>query len=305
MNLEGYMTDCRRRVDAFFESRLQASDGRLARLFEAMRYSLLAGGKRIRPVLTFAAFEALSPSHSPTQPQQDAVLRVAAALEMIHTYSLIHDDLPSMDNDDLRRGRPTNHKVFGESMAILAGDSLLTEAFSVISGVGGVGADGIASETIQEIIRDIAEAAGGQGMAGGQALDLEYEGRKITLDELEFLHRHKTGRLIEVSVTSGAKLAGAVGTSLEAIKTYGEAIGLAFQIADDILDVEGGAEELGKTTGGDARKEKATYPAILGLEQSRRRSYDLAETAVRALAGLDHRADPLREIARFVVNRRL
>jgi geranylgeranyl diphosphate synthase type II len=296
IDLQNYLEEKKERVDAFLRSQFQTDEPHFRRLFEAVRYSLLAGGKRIRPVLAFAAFEAVSDVSA--QPA-DAVLRVAAAIEMIHTYSLIHDDLPAMDNDDLRRGRPTNHKVYGEATAILAGDCLLTEAFLLIAR-----AEAVPAVILLDIIKDIAEASGGNGMAGGQAIDLEYEGRKISAEELEFLHRHKTGCLIEVSVVSGAKLAGAEGSRLAAIKTYGQSIGLAFQIADDILDVEGGSEEMGKATGGDAKKEKATYPSILGLEKSKTLATNLAKRAVEALQGFDRRADPLREIARYIVSRR-
>lgn len=295
-NLEGYLDERRRMVDTFLETQFQVADPHFARLFEAVRYSLLAGGKRIRPVLTLASFESCGDSRPPSS---DSVLRVAAAIEMIHTYSLIHDDLPAMDNDDLRRGRPTNHKVYGEALAILAGDCLLTEAFLLIAK-----ADGVPAVILLDIIGDIAAASGGSGMAGGQAMDLEFEKRKISPEDLEHLHRHKTGCLIEVSVTSGAKLAGAEGGRLQAMKSYGQAIGLAFQIADDVLDVEGGAEEMGKATGGDAKKEKATYPSIVGLEKSKTLAANLAQKAIQSLQGFDERADPLREIARYIVFRR-
>lgn len=299
MDLAAYMEERRRRVDDFLQSHLSTSShGGSPRLFEAMRYSLLAGGKRIRPLLTFAAYEACLP-HEPHKSISEGAVAVGCAIEMIHTYSLIHDDLPAMDNDDLRRGRPTNHKVFGEAAAILAGDALLTEAFLVVAGVKWA-----SPSVLVEIIGDIALASGGEGMAGGQALDLEAQGRKITPQELETLHRHKTGRLIKVSVTSGARLAGAEGEALRAIGNYGENIGLAFQIADDILDVEGGSGEMGKATGGDARKEKATYPSTFGLNESKRLAKDFGQKAVSALQGFGPQADALREIARYIVDRR-
>ncbi|HSA59801.1 MAG TPA: farnesyl diphosphate synthase [bacterium] len=297
--LKAYMDEKRKKTDAFMDAhfRLSADDQpKFGHVYEAMRYSLLAGGKRVRPVLCLAAHEACGgPADDP------AALAVASALELIHTYSLIHDDLPAMDNDDLRRGRPTNHKVFGEAMAILAGDSLLTEAFLMIARASAGGAD---PAVLLEISGDIAEASGARGMAGGQVLDLESEKKKISRQELETVHRHKTGCLILVSVTSGAKLAGADAAKLAAMRAYGENVGLAFQIADDILDVEGGAEEMGKATGGDARKEKSTYPSMLGLPESKRLAQEAMQKAVDALKGFDQRADPLRELARFIVNRK-
>ncbi len=311
-DLKAYMEERRKSVDAFLDAhfRLPADKQKIfGKLYEAMHYSLLAGGKRIRPILLLAAFEACSmggvegsegspPDFSKATGYASA-LRIAAALELIHTYSLIHDDLPAMDNDDLRRGRPTNHKVFGEALAILAGDSLLTEAFEVIARQRGVSA-----EVLLEIVADIARASGAHGMAGGQVIDIESEKRKISPPELETLHRHKTGCLILVSVTSGAKLAGADAARLEAIRTYGESVGLSFQIADDILDVEGGAEEMGKATGGDAKKEKSTYPSILGLPESKRLAQELTRKAIEALSSFGPSADPLREIARFIVDRK-
>lgn len=295
INLSRYLEERRRRVDAFLISHFEGRGERFAKLYEAVRYSLLAPGKRIRPVLALASYEVFQK----TGAGYEVAVRAGGAIEMIHAYSLIHDDLPAMDNDDLRRGRPTNHRVYGEAMAILAGDALLTEAFSVISGSVGVPA-----AVLLEIVGDIAAAAGGMGMAGGQALDLQSQGRQIGPEELECLHRHKTGSLIGVSVTSGAKLAGATGASLEAVRGYGGEIGLAFQIADDILDVEGGAGEMGKATGGDARKEKATYPSILGMEKSKRLAGELVEKAIGALKVFGDEADPLRGIARYIVARR-
>jgi geranylgeranyl diphosphate synthase type II len=292
------MEERRKQVDSFMDAhfRLSADEQKsFARIYEAMRYSLLAGGKRVRPVLLMAAFEACGGERE----KEEAALAVASSLELIHTYSLIHDDLPAMDNDDLRRGRPTNHKVFGESMAILAGDSLLTEAFFMAAR-----AKGVEPRVLLDIVSDLAEASGAKGMAGGQVLDLESEKKKISREELETVHRHKTGCLILVSVTSGAKLAGADERKLRAIETYGQNVGLAFQIADDILDVEGGAEEMGKATGGDAKKEKSTYPSILGLEESKRLAQEVTQKAINALKDFDAKADPLREMALFIVNRK-
>src|SRR3989338_2312208 len=287
LNLKIYLEEKRKTVDAFLDGHFQLPSEKqrhFSKLYEAMRYSLLAGGKRIRPILALASYEACAGENQKNTGYQ-AVVAVGSAIEMIHTYSLIHDDLPAMDNDDLRRGSPTNHKVYGEAVAILAGDSLLTEAFYAIARQKGVPA-----EVLLEIVGDIAEASGGLGMAGGQVIDLESEKRKISSEELEGLHRHKTGCLIQVSVTSGAKLGGAGKGEMAAISSYGEKIGLAFQIADDILDVEGGAQEMGKATGGDARKEKATYPSILGLAESKRLAQDVVEQAILSLKWFDRRA---------------
>ncbi len=297
MDLKAYLEERRKAVDAFLDRHFQARSDKngLARLCEAMRYSLLAGGKRVRPVLCFAAFEACGGDDSAQAP----ALGVASALEFIHTYSLIHDDLPAMDNDDLRRGRPTNHKVYGEALAILSGDSLLTEAFAMMAALKGARA-----EVLLEVMGDIAVASGWQGMAGGQAIDIESKKRKIRPGVFEVPQRHKTGWLVEGLVVSGAKLAGASEAQRKAVRTYGEAIGLAFQIADDILDVEGGSQEMGKATGGDARKEKSTYPSILGLDRSKKMAAELVEKSVSALSAFDQRADPLREIARYIVSRR-
>ncbi|KAB2842432.1 polyprenyl synthetase family protein, partial [bacterium] len=228
-----------------------------------------------------------------------AVLAAACALEMIHTYSLIHDDLPAMDDDDLRRGQPTNHKVFGEAIAILAGDSLLTEAFFTIAEA----AKPEQAAAALEVIRRIAQASGSRGMAGGQAVDLLSEKKKISVAELERLHRHKTGKLIQVSIEAGALLAGADKRQFESLSRFGECIGLSFQIADDVLDIEGG-EEIGKDIGSDVANEKATYPALLGLEESKRLAHQLTAEALGVLGDFDAKADPLREIARYVVYRK-
>ena len=298
MDLKVYMEEKRRKVDAFLDThfRLDADNQKnFGHLYESMRYSLLAGGKRVRPVLVLAAFEACGG----TPEAEPAVLAVSSSIELIHTYSLIHDDLPAMDNDDLRRGRPTNHKVFGDAMAILAGDSLLTEAFLMTAR-----AKGMEAEVLLEIAGDIAEASGAKGMAGGQVLDLEAEKKKISCEELEVIHRHKTGCLIQVAVTSGAKLAGGSIKQVRAMEVYGKSVGLAFQIVDDILDVEGGSEEMGKITGGDAKKEKSTYPSLLGLERSKQLAMEASEKAVTALNSFDGRADPLRDLARYIVSRR-
>jgi geranylgeranyl diphosphate synthase, type II len=265
-------------------------------LYKAIRYSLFAGGKRIRPILSMAAFEAVGG-------KGDGILSFACALEMIHTYSLIHDDLPALDNDDFRRGKPTCHKAFGEAIGILAGDSLLTEAFKLMttrSAQGGPLPDG---GGVLDVIHEVAQAAGISGMVGGQMLDIESEGKEVDLPTLQYIHTHKTGALILVSVRAGAKLGGANEETLKAFTRYGERIGLAFQIGDDILNVEGQAVLLGKKTGSDLSRGKATYPSLLGLEESKRRAKELVEFAVDAIRSFGPEAEPLREIAWFILSR--
>ncbi|HCU24740.1 MAG TPA: polyprenyl synthetase [Deltaproteobacteria bacterium] len=291
-DLPAYLETRRKLVDQALRNSLPPAGEWPQRLHESMNYSLNAGGKRLRPILAIAAAETLGKSHA-------EVLPVACALEMIHTYSLIHDDLPAMDDDDLRRGSPTNHKVFGEAIAILAGDSLLTEAFALIAASS---TPERAAATL-EVIRRIAQASGSRGMAGGQAVDLLSEKKKISVEELEKLHRHKTGKLIQVSVEAGAIMAGAEAHQLQALSHFGECIGLSFQIADDVLDIEGGVE-IGKDIGSDVANEKATYPALLGLEESKRLAQDWTERALNALRTFNTKADPLREIAKYVVARK-
>lgn len=264
-------------------------------IFESVRYSVFAGGKRIRPILCMAAAEALGRDG-------EQVLPIACALEMIHTYSLIHDDLPAMDDDDFRRGMPTNHKVFGEDIAILAGDALLTEAFHLMS--GGEVLKYIPSERLLNVINEISKAAGFFGMIGGQVVDLKSEGRDVTMETLHRIHTLKTEALITVSVRSGAIIAGADDDALRNLSEYGGKIGLAFQIADDILDIEGDQEILGKDTGSDREKKKVTFPALIGLEPSREKARSLIEEGLSSLVSFDERAEPLRMIARFIVERK-
>jgi len=261
-------------------------------LRRAMRYSLEAGGKRLRPTLCFAGAEAVGGS-------ADRVMPVAVAIEMVHTFSLIHDDLPAMDDDSLRRGKPTSHKVFGEGVAILAGDGLLAEAFYVLSELhGGVGPD-----VLLATIHDIARAAGGRGMTGGQVIDIESTGQGLGEAQLARLHRYKTGALIKVSATAGARVSGATQDQIDSLARYGECVGLAFQIADDILDVEGDEELLGKDVGSDEGKCKSTYPAAIGLDASRGQMKALVAQAQAALTGFGDAAEPLRLIAQYAVER--
>ena len=264
-------------------------------LHNAMRYSLEAGGKRIRPVLALAACEAVGGS-------LDCVMPAACALEFIHTYSLIHDDLPAMDDDDYRRGKPTCHKAFDEATAILAGDALLTAAFEIMSRKDLF--KGVDADTLLGAAHDISKGAGAAGMVGGQLADMEAEGKTVDLPTLEFIHTHKTGALILASVKAGAKLGGAGKDELLSLVKYGEFAGLAFQVADDILDVTASTETLGKDAGSDEARGKATYPALLGLKEARERAAELLKRALESLDGFDEKADPLREIAKYIVERK-
>jgi geranylgeranyl diphosphate synthase type II len=288
---EAFLRESAALVEGFLDRTLPQVAGHLPRLAEAMRYSTLGGGKRLRPALAFAAAEACG--HD-----REQALPAAAALEMIHTYSLIHDDLPAMDDDDLRRGRPTSHKVFGEALAILAGDALLTLAFEVLAS-----ARAIPAARRVEIVREVAAAGGPAGLVGGQVADLEGEGRELTLPELEFIHARKTGALILASVRAGALSAGADAAQLAALSEYARRIGLGFQIVDDLLDIEGDPTATGKGTGRDTTHRKATFPAIFGVEASRRRAAELVDEALAAIAGFGGEADPLRALARFVGRR--
>ncbi|MEJ2183480.1 MAG: polyprenyl synthetase family protein [Nitrospirota bacterium] len=260
-------------------------------LLEAMRYSLLAGGKRLRPVLALASYEVCGG-------RAEDVLGCAAALEAIHTYSLIHDDLPAMDNDDLRRGKPTNHKVFGEAVAILAGDGLLSEAFLMM-----LDAEGIGTDRVLAGLREVALAAGPRGMVGGQVQDILSESAEPDPETLRYIHEHKTGALIAASVRLGAILAGAGEAEMGALSAYGRNLGLAFQIIDDILDVRGDASVMGKPVGSDQDRHKMTYPALYGIDESMRRAAELIAAAVEAVEPLGGRAEHLGEIARYMLRR--
>ncbi|HET6419754.1 MAG TPA: farnesyl diphosphate synthase [Geobacteraceae bacterium] len=296
MDLKKYLNDKCRIVDEALEKCLPGEDELPFTLHKSMHYSVFAGGKRVRPILVLAACEAVGGR------AEDAML-AACAMEMIHTYSLIHDDLPAMDNDDYRRGKPTNHKVYGEATAILAGDALLTEAF-ILLGSPEFGAS-IDPEKRLEVIGEISRCAGSRGMIGGQMVDMESEGKpEIDFATVQYIHTRKTGALIKASVRSGAILGGADSGREAALVRYGEAIGLAFQIADDILDIEGTTEEIGKDAGSDLERGKATYPAVIGISESKRRAAELVDVALDALSGFDEKADPLREIAKYIVLRK-
>ncbi len=296
MELKPYLKEKIALVDAALEQYLPKEEERPQSIHKAMRYSIFAGGKRVRPVLMLAACEAVGG-------QIDTSMPAACAMEMIHTYSLIHDDLPAMDDDDFRRGRPTNHKVFGEAIAILAGDGLLTEAFKLMSDPRF--AAGLSPEARLAVIHEIATCAGTYGMVGGQVVDMESEGKPdMDLPTVQYIHTHKTGALIKASVVAGALLGGADEKQLAAIRRYGEAAGLAFQIADDILDIEGTTEEIGKDAGSDEARGKATYPAVMGLAAAKQEAQAMMDEAMLALEPLGSAAEPLRAIARYIVERK-
>lgn len=293
MTIAEYLHVQRERVDAALNFWVPAEISPPETIHRAMRYSLFAGGKRIRPILCIAAAEAVSDDPA-------GIEHAACALELIHTYSLIHDDLPALDNDDLRRGRPTSHKVFGEAMAILAGDSLLTLAFRVLAGL-----DTIDSGRKIRLVEELASAAGTVGgMIAGQVHDLEGEGEKPTPELLERIHRAKTGALLGASVRMGAIYAGASAAEFAALSSYGKHAGLAFQIVDDILDVEQSSEELGKTAGKDAAQNKITFPAVYGVARSHEMAERERERCHEALAPLGARAGRLGELADLIVHRR-
>jgi geranylgeranyl diphosphate synthase type II len=293
-SLAAIMAERRRQVDAALERWLPQQGDHPPKVHEAMRYSVFAGGKRLRPLLALLACEAVG-GHP-----EDA-LPAAVALEMIHTYSLIHDDLPAMDDDDYRRGRRTCHRVYGEAVAILAGDALLTHAFQVLADPGPTRVPAVRR---LQVIAEIAEAAGSRGMVGGQAMDILAEGREIDRPTLLYLHTHKTGALIRASVRVGGIAGAAAEEPLQALTHYGERIGLAFQIVDDILDIEGASAEMGKTVGSDLRRRKATYPAVMGLEESRRQAAHLLRDAREALRPLGEKGATLAALAEFVGSRR-
>lgn len=299
LDLGSWLASRRERVDLALDRHLPPPDTPPSVIHDAMRYSVMAGGKRIRPILAIAAAEAC-------RADLDPLIRPFCALELIHTYSLVHDDLPALDDDELRRGRKTSHVVYGEAVAILVGDALLTEAFSWLSEPI-PGTDG--SRQL-EAIRIVSHAVDSRGMIGGQVADLEAENlahaglsHEQLLQRLEFIHRNKTGQLLTASVLLGGILAGADGRSLEALRTYGEAIGLAFQIVDDLLDLEGTSETLGKTAGKDLEQGKLTYPSLLGVETARARAEELLEIAVRSADMIGEFENFLGPIARYIGSR--
>jgi len=294
LDLGEYMKARAAAVDVALDRYLPAESEPPETLHRAMRYSVFAGGKRLRPVLVFAGAEAVGGGMNDVMP-------TACAVELIHTYSLVHDDLPAMDDDDFRRGVPTNHRVFGEAMAILAGDALLTLAFRLAVEPGRPGMD---PGRLRDALADIADAAGHAGMVGGQVVDLLSEGKQVGPDVVDYIHARKTGALIRTSLRVGARLCGATTAQIDALSAAGAALGLAFQIVDDILDVVSSSAELGKTAGKDQAQEKATYPAVHGLDASRAHARKLIEEAEAALADLGPRAEPIRALGRFILERR-
>lgn len=291
-SLKTLLADYSQQVDAQLEQSLPQAEGPAEKLFAAMRYSVFNGGKRLRPALCLAAADAIGNSNANT-------VKVAAALEMIHAYSLIHDDLPAMDNDDLRRGKPTCHIQFDEATAILAGDALQSLAFQQLTELNDIAAD-----HLLDLVAMLAKYSGCNGMAVGQAIDLAATGQTLDIDQLTNMHRHKTGALIEAAVLMGALTTGCASQAqLDALRDFAQAIGLAFQVQDDILDVESSTEQLGKQQGADAANNKSTYTSLLGLEQARNQAASLYQQSIDSLAPLAERAEPLRHLASFIVNR--
>ena len=294
MSASQYLSQGREFIDAAICDYLPEETSYPESIHKSMLYSVLAGGKRLRPVLVIAAVETVGGNRGD-------ILPFAVAVEYIHTYTLIHDDLPALDNDDLRRGKPTNHKVFGEAIAILAGDALLTQAFYLMTHSGLMSA--IPPEKLLQAAHDMAGAIGTSGMIGGQVVDIESEGKPIDAETLEYIHVHKTGCLIKACIRAGAILSQAEVDQFEALSNYGEQIGLAFQIVDDILDITADQSLLGKDIGSDAEKEKATYPALYGLDESKKKAEKLVEEGIACLEIFGAKAEPLREIGRFFLQR--
>jgi geranylgeranyl diphosphate synthase, type II len=291
-DLAAYLTERQPAVEAALDAAV--SQGYPDTIYAAMRYSLLAGGKRLRPILCWASCEMLGGSIEMAMP-------TACALEMIHTMSLIHDDLPAMDNDDFRRGQPTNHKVYGEDIAILAGDGLLAYAFEYIA----TQTKGVSAELVLRTIAHLARASGAAGLVGGQVVDLESEGKSdISIETLSYIHKHKTGALLEACVVSGAILANASDREIEKLSQYAHKIGLAFQIIDDILDITATQAELGKTAGKDLQAQKATYPKLWGLEASQQQAQQLVTEAKALVAEFGERSLPLQALADYITARK-
>lgn len=292
IGFEQYLKTCQARIDSYLDLHLRNDLPQLESLYSAIRYSVIGGGKRIRPVLAYASHEAFGPTNT-------YVDAAAGAVELIHAYSLIHDDLPAMDDDDLRRGQPTCHRAFDEATAILAGDALQAMAFEWISQAGHLQA-----ETRLQMTALLARAAGPQGMVGGQAIDLGAVGQQLDQQHLEDMHRRKTGALIRASVQLGALATErASQPQLAALNQYADCIGLAFQVQDDILDVEGNTDVLGKNHGADAARGKPTFPALLGLDQAHQLAQSLSDQAIAALEGFGDNAQRLRQLARYIVER--
>ncbi len=291
MDINKYLKSKKKEIDSYLDKILPKTDKYPSELHEAMRYTIFAGGKRVRPILCIATFSIFNKDHK-------KILPFAAALEIIHTYSLIHDDLPAMDNDSLRRGKPTNHKIFGEAKAILAADALLTFAFQTMSNV-----DHFDDSLIKKAIYDIAKSSGYSGIVGGQYVDINMEGKEIDLPTLEYIHTHKTGELIKTSVYSGALLGKATDKELNNLLKYSKWLGLTFQIVDDILDEIGEKEKLGKNTGKDNKHKKFTYPSIYGIKKSKEIAKDYTNKSINYLNKIDKDTSILHEISNFLLKR--
>ena len=292
MDIKAYLSQSKRLVEERLEKLLPPESEEPSTIHKAMRHSVFAGGKRVRPILVLASGESVAGD-------RDVLLNLGAGIEMMHTYSLIHDDLPALDNDDLRRGVPTCHKVFGEAMAILAGDALMTRCYQVLADI-----PNLADPVKVGIIREIAAATGTvKGMIGGQVVDLESEGKSVSAHVLEYIHHSKTGALLTACVRCGALAAGADTAELHALTEFGDKIGLVFQIVDDILDITSSSEVLGKTAGKDEKVKKATYPAFYGIEASKQKAKELVASALQDIRDFGDEAMPLRSIAQFIVSR--
>ncbi len=291
MSLKSYLVSRQKMVDRALDRFLPKEKTKPATIHRAMRYSLFAGGKRLRPILTLAAAEACGGAAREAIP-------LACAVECVHTYSLIHDDLPCMDNDDFRRGRPTCHKVFGEGIAVLAGDALLTVAFEIVAE-----SNGWPRHDVRALIRELARASGSLHLIAGQVVDLESEGKKLSGDELKFIHLSKTAALLTSSIRLGAMSANATPVQLRALTTFGRSLGLAFQVIDDILDVTQTSEKLGKSAGKDVAAQKATYPSVFGLEKSRAEAHRLTKAALTAIKPFGEKAAMLKSLADYLLER--
>ncbi|MBI5183914.1 MAG: polyprenyl synthetase family protein [Nitrospinae bacterium] len=294
MEIERYLIEMKELVDEALDRYLPQDNEFPSIIYESMRYSLFAGGKRVRPILIIASAETIGG-------RREDVLPFAAGVEMIHTYTLIHDDLPALDNDDLRRGKLTNHKVFGEAIAILAGDALLTYAFQLMTDHNLMST--IPPSVLLSAVNEMAMAVGSLGTIGGQVVDIQSEGKEVDMTTIEYIHAHKTGSLIMASIKCGAILSEGSSDERDALISYGKDIGLAFQIIDDILDLEGDEKRLGKAIGSDIENKKVTYPALFGVEESRRMANRLVEDGISSLKIFGSKADVLRDIANFFISR--
>ncbi len=291
-SIRNYLEEQKKLIDDTLDRLLPPEDTFPPALHRAMRYCLFAGGKRLRPILAIAAAEAVGGDPK-------SIIAQASALELIHTYTLIHDDLPAMDDDDYRRGVQSTHRVFGDAVAILAGDALQTEAFRILAN----GGSRHSPDKLLRIIASVAQACGSCGLVGGQVVDIQSEGKQIEPELLEYIHLHKTGRLIQASVMLGAVLGGAAEVQCRSLDEYGKAVGLVFQITDDLLDVVGTSEMLGKSAGSDEKRGKATYPALFGIEETKKLQQDLFGQALDHLKSFGSPAEPLRALARLIIDR--